>query len=153
MLIFIFPHFLPSHPKLSGYGLRPIAHNFGLLGRNAEINYINKSFFRLECDGVVEAITQEAEKSCPNLMTSSYLSLFGGITPPPWDNTWVADQADKENLLIISGRNLINNFVSHIQPTFLSPKASVPLSALWLTVITTIPWSLKYVHLLARSLP
>ena len=58
-------------------------------------------------------------------MTNSYLSLFGGITSPPWDNTWGAGQADEENLLMISGRNLINNFLSHIQPTFLSPEASV----------------------------
>jgi len=90
-------------------------------GKNSEINYINQSFFRLECDGVatVEVITEEVEKSCPNpgpnLMTNSYLSLFGGITSP-WDNTWVPGQADEENSFIISGRNLINNFLSHIQP-------------------------------------
>jgi len=58
--------------------------------------------------GVAEAITQEEEKSCPNLMTITYLSLFGDITSRPWDNTWEEDQTDEENLLIISGRNLIN---------------------------------------------
>ena len=35
ILIFIFPHFPPSRPKLSAYGLRPIAHNFGQPERNA----------------------------------------------------------------------------------------------------------------------
>ena len=85
-------------------------------GGTLKLIILIKASFALSVSGVVEAITQEAEKSCPNLMTSSYLSLFGGITPPPWDNTWAAGQADKENLLIISGRNLINNFLNHIQP-------------------------------------
>ena len=40
ILIFIFPYFPPSRPKLSAYGLRPIAHNFGLLGEQRGNNYI-----------------------------------------------------------------------------------------------------------------
>ena len=45
ILIFIFPHFPPSRPKLSAYGLRPIANNFDLSGRNVGNNYINIIYF------------------------------------------------------------------------------------------------------------
>ena len=51
ILIFIFPHFPPSRPKLSAYGLRPIANNFGLPGRNVGNNYLNKASFVLSLSG------------------------------------------------------------------------------------------------------
>ena len=73
--------------------LEELNDNFGLSGRNVGNNYLNKASFVLSLSGGCGGNTQEAELSCPNLITQRLLNLFGdislhhGITPGTADQT------------------------------------------------------------------